>query len=420
MPRERRRTSGHPICCATNLTPEQVRETFSTPETVPFWQLPYFIDMAERAGLAASGYRLQYQKLLARPFMLAAMVLLAAAFSLRFFRMGGVQKMVLGGVASGFLLYVMSKLTDDLSKAELLPPMMAAWMPAAIGAMTGFVVLVVPGGRLMAGGATTRASLWRKRVKQSGLILLSAAAIVAGCWFDIAPAQAQLMTLPGAAAGPETTPPRPQGEKSPMLLQAIEIHYDYNNKRVSAVGNVQIYYNGTTIEADKVIYDETTKRMHAEGNVRLTEPDGRITYADAMDLSDDFRDGFVDSLRLDTPDKTRMAAARADRTSGTFTVFHSGVYTACEPCKDDPKKPPLWQVKGGADDPRLQREDDLFRGCAPRILRQAGRLYAVLLRARSDGEAQVRLPDAVRRAAAAPTASASRFRITGRWRPITT
>jgi lipopolysaccharide export system permease protein len=127
---------------ATNLTPEQVRETLSTPETVPFWQLPYYIDMAERAGLAASAYRLQYQKLLARPFMLAAMVLLAAAFSLRFFRMGGVQKMVLGGVASGFLLYIMSKLTDDLSKAELLTPMIAAWMPVAIGAMTGFVALL--------------------------------------------------------------------------------------------------------------------------------------------------------------------------------------------------------------------------------------------------------------------------------------
>jgi lipopolysaccharide export system permease protein len=127
---------------ATNLTPEQVRETFSTPETVPFWQLPYYIDMAERAGLAAAGYRLQYQKLLARPFLLAAMVLLAAAFSLRFFRFGGVQKMILGGLASGFLLYILSKLTDDLSKAELLPPIIAAWMPAAIGGMTGFVALL--------------------------------------------------------------------------------------------------------------------------------------------------------------------------------------------------------------------------------------------------------------------------------------
>ena len=127
---------------ATNLTAEQVRETFSTPETVPFWQLPDFIETAERAGLTAAGYRLQYHKLLARPFMLAAMVLLAAAFSLRFFRIGGVQKMVLGGVASGFLLYVMSKLTDDLSNAALLPPILAAWMPAIVGGMTGFVALL--------------------------------------------------------------------------------------------------------------------------------------------------------------------------------------------------------------------------------------------------------------------------------------
>jgi lipopolysaccharide export system permease protein len=127
---------------ATTLTPEQVRETFSTPETVPFWQLPKFIDLAERAGLTAAGYRLQYHKLLARPFMLGAMVLLAAAFSLRFFRFGGVQKMVLGGIASGFLLYVMSKVTDDLSKAEMLPPILAAWMPAVVGSMVGFLALL--------------------------------------------------------------------------------------------------------------------------------------------------------------------------------------------------------------------------------------------------------------------------------------
>src|SRR5256885_13337352 len=55
---------------------------------------------------------------------------------------------------------------------------------------------------------------------------------------------------------------------------------------------------------------------------------------------------FVDSLRVDTADATRMAATRADRSAGNYTVFENGVYTACAPCKDDPKKPPLWQVKG--------------------------------------------------------------------------
>jgi LPS-assembly protein len=147
-------------------------------------------------------------------------------------------------------------------------------------------------------------------------------------------------------------PPRPPPPKkpvppsnAPMLVQANEIRYDYTNNSVAAVGNVQIYYGGATIEADQVIYDQKTKRLRAEGNVRLTEPDGKITYGQVIDLTDDYRDGFVDSLRLETADDTRFAAARADRAKGNYTVLQNGVYTACEPCKDNPKKPPLWQVQ---------------------------------------------------------------------------
>jgi LPS-assembly protein len=130
-----------------------------------------------------------------------------------------------------------------------------------------------------------------------------------------------------------------------MLVQADEIKYDYANNTVSAVGNVQIYYGGATIEADTVIYDQKTKRLRAEGNARLTEPSGRITYGQVINLTDDYREGFIDSLRLEAPDDTRFAAARADRSNGALEVMQSGVYTACEPCKDDPKKPPEWQVR---------------------------------------------------------------------------
>src|ERR1700709_2038012 len=160
------------------------------------------------------------------------------------------------------------------------------------------------------------------------------------------------LTVPAAAQTftynprPPKPPPRPAKNDGQMLVQATEVDYDYNNQRVSAVGNVQMFYNGTSIEADKVIYDQKTKRLHGEGNIRLTDADGRITYANIMDLSDDYRDGFVDSLRVDTADQTRMAATRLDRTGGNYTVFENGVYTACAPCKDDPTKPPLWQVKG--------------------------------------------------------------------------
>ena len=126
----------------TNLTPEQVRESFATPETVSFWQLPLYIETAEQAGLVAAGYRLQYQLLLARPLLLAAMVMLAACVSLRFFRFGGVSIMVLSGVGAGFLLYVLSKVTEDLSKAELMHPVAAAWLPVLVGGLSGIVVLL--------------------------------------------------------------------------------------------------------------------------------------------------------------------------------------------------------------------------------------------------------------------------------------
>jgi lipopolysaccharide export system permease protein len=126
----------------TTLTLAQVRNSFSTPETVSFWQLPSYIRSSESSGFATAGYRLQYHKLLARPFLLAAMVMLAASVSLRFFRFGGVQKMVLSGVGAGFLLYILSKVTEDLSKAELMHPLAAAWLPVCVGGLAGFMALL--------------------------------------------------------------------------------------------------------------------------------------------------------------------------------------------------------------------------------------------------------------------------------------
>jgi lipopolysaccharide export system permease protein len=127
---------------STTLTQAQVRNSFSTPETVSFWQLPSYIRSSESSGFATAGYRLQYHKLIAQPFLLAAMVMVAASVSLRFFRMGGVQKMVLSGVGAGFLLYVLSKVTEDLSKAELMHPIAAAWLPVCVGGLTGFLALL--------------------------------------------------------------------------------------------------------------------------------------------------------------------------------------------------------------------------------------------------------------------------------------
>jgi LPS-assembly protein len=154
-------------------------------------------------------------------------------------------------------------------------------------------------------------------------------------------------TWVGVPSGPPSSGPgvATRDPNAQMLVKADELNYDYANNRVIAVGNVQIYYNGSRLEANKVVYDQKTKRLHAEGNVWLREADGKIATGEILDLDEDFRDGFVDSLRLEGADKTRFAAPRMQRGTDKVTVFESGVYTACEPCADDPRKPPKWQIK---------------------------------------------------------------------------
>jgi LPS-assembly protein len=189
----------------------------------------------------------------------------------------------------------------------------------------------------------------RRRWPARAGALLCGLAVVFGCWLDVRPADAQFLGAPPKRSRSSTTPQLLQQSRadpnSQMLVAADEINYDYTNQRVSAVSRVQIHFAGSVLEADRVVYDQVAKRLHAEGNVRLTDADGRILYANMLDLSEDFRDGFVDSLRLDAPDRTRIAASRAERTSGSITVFQNGVYTACEACKEDPRRPPMWQVR---------------------------------------------------------------------------
>jgi LPS-assembly protein len=200
----------------------------------------------------------------------------------------------------------------------------------------------------MAAPACARPQLRRRFWRGVAALIAVLGLAVCGGLLASAPLLAQGLQFPQRPPPPpksKITIAREKSGQKQMLVQAREINYDYVNHRVAAVGNVQIYYSGSTLQADRVIYNQITKRLHAEGNVQLREEDGKVTYGTIMDLSDDYRDGFVDSLRLDAPDQTRMAAARAERTGGNFTIMHNGVYTACAPCKDDPRKPPLWQVK---------------------------------------------------------------------------
>lgn len=127
---------------ATDLTPEQAAAATTPPQGTPFWDLPDVTRRTAASGLDATGYALQYQNLLSRPLLLVAMVLVAAAFSMKFNRAGTMIKPLAGGVVAGFVLYIATKVLSDLGGAGLISPVVAAWSPALVGTMLGAVALL--------------------------------------------------------------------------------------------------------------------------------------------------------------------------------------------------------------------------------------------------------------------------------------
>lgn len=125
----------------TSLTQKQIEESFAREETISFWELPHFIATSEAAGFSTRRYQIHYHQLLATPALLCTMVLVAAAFSMRVTRMGGLLQMVLGGIFSGFVVYFLGNLAIALGLSGILPAALAAWAPSVVVTLLGLAVL---------------------------------------------------------------------------------------------------------------------------------------------------------------------------------------------------------------------------------------------------------------------------------------
>jgi lipopolysaccharide export system permease protein len=126
----------------TDMTVERIQESFASPETISFWELPAFIRVLENAGFSAVRHRLYWHRLLAGPSLLFAMVLLAATFSLRPPRRGGTMILVVSGISAGFLLYFISNLVAALGQNASIPVALAAWTPAGVSILVAMTLLL--------------------------------------------------------------------------------------------------------------------------------------------------------------------------------------------------------------------------------------------------------------------------------------
>ena len=117
----------------TKMTLGKIQENFASPETISFWELPEMIEFFESAGFSAHTHRLRLQSLLASPFMLMTMVMIAAVFGISpNQRQGGTLLKIFFGVCLGFVLYFISRVTYALGVSGNLPVFIAVWSPILV------------------------------------------------------------------------------------------------------------------------------------------------------------------------------------------------------------------------------------------------------------------------------------------------
>ncbi|MEJ0097957.1 MAG: LptF/LptG family permease [Bauldia sp.] len=127
---------------STNLTANEVKQTFLQLDSVSFWTLRDLSAAARRSGLSSARYDLQYNVLLSQPILLLAMVLIAANVSLRFSRSRDLGRVIITGVGVGFMLYVVTNISWDLGSGGIVSPQLAAWLPAIVATLAGITVLL--------------------------------------------------------------------------------------------------------------------------------------------------------------------------------------------------------------------------------------------------------------------------------------
>jgi len=171
-------------------------------------------------------------------------------------------------------------------------------------------------------------------------------------------ARAQAPLLPPIAAPPSiapgepaptraeaVTPTPPAQQNAPVTFTADEVQYDQNAALVVARGRVEAFQGGRILRADELTYNRNTGVATARGNVQLIEADGQVFFAESAELSNQMRDGVLEGLRGYLLQNGRIAAAGARRTSGSIFDLSRVVYSVCDPCKDDPLAPPIWQLR---------------------------------------------------------------------------
>jgi lipopolysaccharide export system permease protein len=98
----------------TNLVMGKIYDNFSSPESIPIWELREFIQHLKDTGFSGNRHLMYFYHMIVTPVFFVAMVLIASAFSLRSKRYAHKFLSIELGVIIGFIMYFINNVIYNI------------------------------------------------------------------------------------------------------------------------------------------------------------------------------------------------------------------------------------------------------------------------------------------------------------------
>ena len=125
-----------------------------------------------------------------------------------------------------------------------------------------------------------------------------------------------------------------------LVAERVEIT---GTSQLIAEGDVEIFFKGRRLKAQRIVYDSATDRLQITGSIVLVDDSGTFILASQADLSADLADGVLQSARLVLNQQLQLASTEVQRIGGRYTRLGRTVASSCQVCAANPT--PLWEIR---------------------------------------------------------------------------
>jgi LPS-assembly protein len=129
-------------------------------------------------------------------------------------------------------------------------------------------------------------------------------------------------------------------DRATLIADSLAIR---GNDVLVAAGNVEVFYQGTTLQATGVTYDRTADLLSISGPIHIRDANGDVVLADQAELSGDLTSGILISARLVLDQQLQLAANELIRVGGRYTALNRVAASSCKVCAGNPT--PLWEIR---------------------------------------------------------------------------